>query len=417
MDQNFMNGFPGSNQQGDNTIPASPQSQDQIGIRTMQSDMESIQQTGGGAPEARIMSASEIYAPQQQPAQPQAPQTPPQPTYPPMGGYAPMNNEQSPFGQIPAQQPDMNTGITPEPSKSSMKTILMIVGIIIVAIGVGFGVYFLVSSLNAAPETPPVAVESPVLPSGAPIQTPMMPVESATPVPTPVTHQSMMVNATKSEQLLLSTFTIDAFVAAVKTAAQEKILAGNVKDISFVDSANAFVTSEAVVQAYFPSIASSLLPLIEKDYTMWIYGDKTGGNKLGIALPLKSVVNPQDVASIMTLAETAPKDFENLFVSPVTAPAKIEFKEGYIDKVLVRYLAFNQKNQMIFEYAPMTINGKNYLVLGTSYNQMADLVKRVKAAPMTAAQPQAPQTPQAPATTTPQAPTPPPVVPPTTTTP
>ncbi|MFA6353009.1 MAG: hypothetical protein WCW90_02085, partial [Candidatus Paceibacterota bacterium] len=254
---------------------------------------------------------------------------------------------------------------------SKLKTIILVVVIVVLAVAVGFGVYYLISSLNKTPQatvpTPPIQEQNiPV------VETPIPQPEVVVP-PAPV-HVSVISNPTKTE-----TVAIDLsgdFKLAITKPAEEKLLVGSVKELLFVDAQNNAVAAASIFGKIYPS--GGTLPFSVSDATYWLYADKTGGNKFGTVFEVSDLTSAKtSLSPILESADIA----KTLFVSDVTVPAKPEFKDGQVEGQAVRFLAFNAKTNDVFEYAWMSVAGKNYLVIATSYNQMVDIIKRLKAIP------------------------------------
>jgi len=362
------------------SVPPPPPSQEQIGVRTMESDAESIRQSGGEQPQSQIMNATENFSQPSQDAQSFSFQPPFQ---------APENVSQDTVSS------NVVSGTPAEGGHSiTLKTILLIAGIIIVAVAVGFGVFYLVQSLNSTPEitptptsntelpvateTPPVVEEQTLVPSVTEVQVP--------PPVQPFVHNSILTGAPKSEQITLLTTDLTSIKEAIASTSQkEKLIAGTIKDIAFVGSASSSIESLPVITALFPSVSNTISSLIDRDITAWLYGDKSGGNKLGLAIPLKAEVTKEQVNAVFASLEANPQDVLNMFIPVVKLPTAVAFKEGLISGIMVRYLAISTKDQQVFEYVPASVNGKGYLIITSSYNQMVDIIKRLNAKTLTAA--------------------------------
>ncbi len=376
--QNQFPSFGNAPQAPGPSVPPPPPSQDQVGVRTMESDAESIRQSGGEQPQSQIMNAGESFV---QPAASNQPFS----FQPPF---------QSPDAVSSEPTPQATGATPPEGGRSAtLKTILVIAGIIVVAVAVGFGVFYLVQSLNSTPEitTPsatssaslPVATETPVV-TEQPTTTNITEVQVPPPVQ-PLVHVSLLAGAPKNEQVSLLTTDLATLKGAIASTSQkEKLVAGTIKDIAFVGSASSSIESSPIVGALFPSVANNLTPLLERDITAWFYGDKSGGNKIGLAIPLKVGTTKEQVNAAFTSLEAAPQDVLNMFIPVVKLPATPAFKEGLISGIMVRYLAISTTNQQVFEYVPVLVNGNGYLIITSSYNQMVDILKRLGAKTLTA---------------------------------
>ncbi len=358
------------------SVPPPPSGQEQVGIRTMESDAESIHQSGGEQPQSQIIDAGNSFS---KPSQP--------------------NNTfsfQPPFQQPgPSDSPSFSQGPAPEEKKPSStgRTILIIVGIVVVAVAVGFGVFYLVQSLNSTPAVPtetttsaslPVSSTTPESNSAAttsPIQEVVLP-----PAPAALVHASVF-GSSSVESVVLASTDLSGVKSAIASSSQaQKLVSGSIKDLAFVTNVSGSSTpveATTIVGALFPSISSGLSSLIDRDITPWLYGDKSGGNKLGLVIPLKDGVTGDQVKTAFSALESNPQDVLNIFIPTVKLPTTQTFKEGLIGEVMVRYLAISTSNQQVFEYVPVSVSGKGYLVITSSYNQMVDVLKRLNAKVLT----------------------------------
>jgi hypothetical protein len=378
--------FQGGQQEQGPSVPPPPSSDQQIGVRTMESDIESVRQSGGEQPQSRVVNAGEVFGSAQQES------------------FQPSFQSVEDVNSVPVM-PQSQPQEPKQPSSFSFKTILVILGIIVVAVGVGFGVFYLVQSLNSTPEiTEPVVTET--LPTAT--QTPQVENTSTTPVveevlvPPALVHASVLSGVSKNTLItLVMTDTASVRVAIASSSNEEKLVAGTVKDVAFVDANNAPVESITIVQALLPSVSANLSSLIDRDITGWLYGDKSGGNKLGLAIPLREGVTQEQITAAFASLESSPQDVLNMFIPTVQLPASPVFKEGPISGITVRYLAISTKDQQVFEYAPVSVNGKGYLIITSSYNQMVDILKRLDAKVLMVVAPVVPEATTTPTTTTP----------------
>jgi hypothetical protein len=202
------------------------------------------------------------------------------------------------------------------------------------------------------------------------------------PIIPPLVHQSLILSPTKMESLSISLPNAVSFEATIASSSQEKLLVGSVKDLSFVNASGTYLESTGILNAYFGSKSVTLSALFEKDFTSWLYYDKTGGSKLGLVLQLKpSVLFNQASSSVSAILESSASEIGNFFVSNPTVPAKTTFNDGVVEGVAVRFLAYSVKNSDVFEYGWYNRGGTYYLLMVTSYNQAVDIVKKLKALP------------------------------------
>ncbi len=420
MDNNpNLYNFPDSQNQSSNIPPPPPSMDSQVGVRSMQSDLESVKQSGGEAPQSQIINTPELSAMGQQPPTVQnysAQETPAQPTTPSQSESMP------PFSQASYQPSDSQPASSPKPGLN-LKTILFIILGLVVAGGIGYGAYYLVSGLSSTPQISiPSTTQSsttaslpalapPVTPTSTPTTTPTTTPISVAPVIPPLVHQSLILKPTKSQTLVINPVDLPDFQSAVASSSKEKLLASSVKDLAFVDASSTPIESAQFLKSYFPGEAQMLSQIFDRDFTSWLYYDKTGGAKFGTVLKLKNSVSlDQASSSFSSTIEGAYSDVKNIFVSGPAVPSKVDFKGGIINGVSVRYLVYNLKSADVFEYAWMNAGGNNYLVMATSYNQMVDIIKRLKALPVASTQPVNALT--TPTTTSTTAPTTTPIAPP-----
>lgn len=357
MDQN-QNTYQQNPQSEPSNIPSSPPSpEDQVGVRSMGSDLQSIQQSGGEAPQSQIVSAPELSATRQ--AEPS-----PSYTYQPQQQTQPTESNQQ--GSI--NQEDSSSGLG--------KKIGWTVGIIVILGVLGFGAYYLVATLNQP--TPAILEDQGALPLA---QTPTpSPIIEETPEPTPevLVHQSIITNPTKTEPLVISDFSLTGIKTALAAASQEKMIAGSIKELPIVDSTQQPIEALAFAQTIMPTFGQAVSGYIEKDMTAWLYADKIGGNKFGMIFKFKDGVIVSQVTSTIASAIEYGSDSENLFLTKVVLPNGGAFKEGVIEGIPVRYLAYNTKLGYVFEYGFVETAKGSFIVFATSYNQMLDIIKYLK---------------------------------------
>ncbi|MCX7616178.1 MAG: hypothetical protein N2Z68_02190 [Patescibacteria group bacterium] len=372
---------PNSASQPTGSVPPPPPQQQQVGIRSMESDLSSIQESGGEAPQSQIVSAPELSALREAPSS--------QPSFTPPSASSPtpenlsqptQPTEPSSFQSAPSSAPEAT------PRSFSLKSLLTIIGILVLVGAVGFGAYYLTTYLK---QKPPVNVSEETqnqllvaLPETPP-QEPTPPAEEqpAAVEEAPLVHQSLIVSPTKAGVSTVDG-SLDSFKKAIKDASLEKLVVGSTKDLSFVDSSGKLIESSQFLSAFWPNIGSALAPLVERDFTSWLYYDKVGGAKFGLVFTLKD--SPSLVETLKSLVNVVEKnvpEVANLFVAQVSSPAKVEFKDGQIEGVAVRFLPFDVKSSNVFEYGWYQVGDRYYLIFATSYNQMVDIIKRIKTLP------------------------------------
>ncbi|MBP6855724.1 MAG: hypothetical protein KBC26_01995 [Candidatus Pacebacteria bacterium] len=369
MDQN-QNNYQQNNQT--NIPPSPPSPEEQVGVRTMASDVQSVQQSGGEMPQSQVINAPELSTTNQATNIYQQPQqsTPPQ--------------ESTPAPQVVQEETTPSSGIA--------KKIGWTIGIVILLGALGFGAYYLVTALN---QPVPVVTPEGELPLATIQPTPEI---TQTPEPTPeqVIHNSVISNPTKTEPLILSDISLVGIKSALAVAAQDKMVVGSVKEMPVVDAAQKPIEAAVIAQMLLPTFAQNASQYIQKDATMWLYADKVGGNKVGVVFKLQPAVVISQVTSTIGMLIESGQESKNLFLSDVKLPTGAAFKDGLIEGFPVRYIAYNTKLGQVFEYGFVETTTGKYIVLATSYNQMVDVIRRLKTS-------MGQTTPTPPATSTPQA--------------
>jgi hypothetical protein len=385
---------PGSGASGQQGVPPPPPSLDErVSVRTMASDMQSVRESGGQVPQSQIVDAPQIPS-----------------LTPDESGFAPIENA-TPTTQEPELSDAAASGISQEPSVSDAsfvsntsmptgdggsktKTTLIITGIVLVAIGLGFGAYYLVASLVAPSSSvaPVASTSTGELPVA--VTPPQIAQETSTTTVQPMRHVSFIVNPTQTRTIAMAPTddfaSLRGAIGLLGAQATTTVPIGGVIDIGWVDASSSPLQSQAILPVYFPSFGLSLAGMVDPDFTSWVYLDKVGGAKFGFIFKL----TPTAQAATTTIAqyiESNPTDLGNMFLATTTVPKTPVFKSGLIDKVGVRYLAYNTKVGRVVEYAFVTGSGSDvYLVVATSYNQMADIIGRLKELAVPAASVSAP---------------------------
>ncbi len=381
----FEQGAPAS--QGASDIPAPPSNEEEnVAVRTMKSDSESIKQTGGDMPKSEIVTAPDInIGGEEQNTTPQQPNTPIQSQQP---NQPEIETQQTPPpSNIPPQE---QAPQQPEQPKSSgggssiLKTILIIVGIVILAGAIGFGVYYLISSLNKTPEIPtnnntqnentlPIVNE---INNEENKQTATSTVETEP----AFTHTSIISSPDSSATVSLEKITLDNLLSGISSTTVPLLAEGEVKDLSFYvknEESERLLESSEILNLYFPQIFSELAPLFKKDFTSWIYYDKINSivPKLGYVFELEDGLTIDEVIPAVSLIESDVEALSKIFIDEVEAPESPEFDDGAVEDMDVRFLFYSTGN--VLEYGWLKSGERIFLVIGTSYKQMVDIVSKL----------------------------------------
>lgn len=375
-------------------VPPPPSPEQQVGVRSMESDLESIHQTGGESPQPQIVSAPELSGqrsaseptpqPQQPTPQSSDPTIPPPPSFDGASSASPATSSQPPVSPPSDQGPQLQP--EPEPTKRGVgiKTILLVVLIFVVAAGAGYGIYYLISSLNRTPQVE-VASTTPSFPVAlpSPEESTSTPEETLEPQPIALVHQTFIPSPDITTNMVLGTSSLLAFRSAIaSTTAQASVAQGSLVELAVVDASSTPVSSHEILSLVLPSFSSSTTNLFDQDITLWLYGDKVGGSKLGMMLKLNQPMTLDQASTTLRPAiEGAFQNLPSLFVGSVNTPTSAKFNDGQVNEIPVRFMVFDAKQGNVFEYAFVKIQNEVYLILTTSYNQMVDITNRLGITP------------------------------------
>lgn len=298
---------------GEGEIPLAKMPSDKIDIRTMASDVTSVQETGGGMPRS--------YAPQTQTTTPKETTAPSQQM---PSSQSPVNFADQMMGGI--TKIGQQTPVAPQPVKTrggrSLFWTLLIVIIVLGLIAVGyFFVYPLLSTTNTE-EAPGVVNTTPTPPENVVSIPPTPPVENPTttpPViipPTPVSTVDIHASFFKTKADLvfdakLSAFTLDDLK---KPIAFETTSIPLFKEVVWKTQENKSLSFSQIASLIFPNFfTTEKVVNFQDDFTLFSYSN-TKGTWLGFITKLKDGV---DIGTIQNNMSVLQKDtgLKNLFLS------------------------------------------------------------------------------------------------------
>lgn len=301
-----------------------PPPQPPITIRTMNSDVTSMQESGGGAPKEEMLNVP------RPPIRPEPPKIPDEGIKMKIPGYSGPERGTFPSESFPVKAKEVEvpkievSGGAPAGNKA-VKAVVLIV-IIVAAALIGAGLYFYVYPLLLSNTSSEKTTE--VTPPPAPTPQP------APPAPTSRVHTSF-ITADKTEE-----------VPTLSAVSAETVDPGKslVKEVILKKSGNSIALSE-YLPILIPELkASEVVNNFDEDFTAFIYYDGNGAWP-GLVLKRKSNV-------VSTVAQTAFKKIESsksltgLFLNnPGTQTG--EFKDGEYKGVSTRYLVFGSKGAAI----------------------------------------------------------------------
>lgn len=309
---------------GDKSEGVPPPPQPPITIRTMDSDIKSMQENGGGAPQEEIINAPRA------PIQPNMPNPNDEDMRIKIQGYG--GPEKGVFSSVSLPSSEKGTDQqTPTPIQTNpsgggaLGKIIALLVTIIVAAAIGVGLYFYVYPFLLTPSTSPTPE-----PSASASSTPIQAAPSATPSPITSVHNSLIKSSKNEEASSMSEVKAEV-VAAGSSLLKEIILK---KD-----------GSQTLLSNYFPNIitelsSSDLSSNFDNDFTAFIYYDENGAWP-GYALKRKQGISPFAAQNTFRKIETS-KSLSNLYLFNV-GNKKGEFKNGTYKGVDTHYLVFESK--------------------------------------------------------------------------
>lgn len=328
-------------------VPPPPQAASTIDLRTMASDVSSLQSTGGAeaipqsfTPEAFTADTSAIFSPAE-------------------------------VATAQAEKPKGKTG-----------KILLIAGSVVLVFAIGIGAYFFLAGRSGAPvpESPevvaPPTAEVPPLVALVPSATP--PVESA-PVSEqpPRSHSSFFsVAADAVEQKVIPAVSLEEIKKSFYAPKEGAIAPadGFMKEIVLTKSGAGFVNFSEFLNVFLPELSQdSVKALFNDDFTSFVYQDRTN-SMMGLVASVKPEASPEAVTAFASSFE-ASKNVGSFYATDPGTPATA-WKGGFVSGKPVQYLAF-PKVGYAFDYGWFKDqNGRTYLVISASYAGMREAVRR-----------------------------------------
>lgn len=346
----------------------------EITLRTMQSDIDSIKQSGGENPIPK-------------------PFTPPEIKKQTNMELEDLSREE---GMI---KPSSGDGVVPpsERPKNKLKIFILITVLILVIAGGAYAGYkYLYPLFKPAPEvseeqpivtpenTPIAEVQLPSPEAGLvppeevlPINEAPIPEPEITPVPDPIVlkaHVSLLVPAADlTTPLNLSTPVSLASIKELLTAeaANKSETATALKELILSDQGGQLVFADTL--PLFLSVFTSieLAPLFEEDFTSVIFYDANGAWFGMLAKPKEGT----DIAATKTLMAKleASTDLKNLYIQDPGTPAVAGFKAGSAKNLAGRFLSFSTKGASLnYGWTP-----NNLFVISTSYNGLTNILTKL----------------------------------------
>ncbi|MEK7578884.1 MAG: hypothetical protein AAB456_04225 [Patescibacteria group bacterium] len=370
---------------GDNPIPPPPPPE--IGVRTMQSDLQSMQKSGGDAPQPYIINADSA-APQRPVAEPMpAPQQPKITAQGYTGPEAPIFQEPSEPVFTPAEQIPTPGTANNDPTKKSggLKIIIWIIAIIAIAGGLGALGYFVIFPILFPTQIAPIAQEPEPQPAPTPtIPEPVIPTPEPEPIiteptttaeivppPTPEIkpHTSFFQTSTSQEIISLESLTLETIKNGVSSTAA-KLAINDFKELVLEKSDKTPVMLSEFLTILIPELtAEKIKVFFEEDFTAFIHVNDKGAWP-GYILKLSDAGLLTQAQIEISQLEISPS-LKNIFINDPGAINQL-FKNGKVGSTDTHYQVYSLPNAA-FNYAWFN----NYLILSASYSGLTEALKKL----------------------------------------
>lgn len=314
MDENQQNNVSGG------LVPPPPPSSD-IKIRTMDSDIKSVGETGGGTPEPEVINPSDIGN---------------------VGG--------------PVFTPETSVPEAPAPSvkeeSQKMRPWIFWILIIVLLIVLGIIGYFLITPLVFPAEVGGEPTETEVATSTVEIIPPAAPV-----------HQSAFnLQGDKVAKLAISNLSLVSVIAALQGEATKTLPTGDFKEVYF-EVAGKLAKFSEYLAVLLPEIVGSDAEVVLKtsyndDFSAFLYYDDNGAWP-GYVIKKKDLTFVNDIGLFADI-ETA--SVGNVFLTPPLG-RQDSFRAGTVGKHANRYAPYPQSG-VSFSYGLFD----DYLIISTNYN-------------------------------------------------
>jgi hypothetical protein len=278
--------------------PVAPPPPPEIGLRTMQSDIKSVQ-AGEAAPSPEAVLPPELESVMEKPET---------------------------VNQMPGAV------VSPAGGRKPVKMVLLVLGIAVLAGGLGvFGYYVVYPLVFPAPTISP---QPPQAAQPAPLA------EAPASVPVMAPHQTYFVNApAATAEIKLESVDSDSITAALQTETLDRLPDNSVKEVVMLDANGSQISSNSLFNALLGTTidipADKSEWLFEDDFTAFVYYDANGVwpgyiAKAKVPQPAEAAT---DVPGLLEQIENA--DLSLFYIQPAADFA--EFKDGQYKTFATRY--------------------------------------------------------------------------------
>lgn len=346
-----------------NEIPTPPPAK--VSVRTMQSDIKSIQEDGGQMPQPYTAEISQPLKEETKTPEEIAFQAPGLgsniPGY--TGPEEPIFKTEAP-SPLPRNKEKTPTEGSAKPPKKGSKTFALILGIAILAAILGMGGYYLVTKFI---KTKGVALAPTV--SAPPQEEAIIPIPEK--IPSPAAYVSLFSVPVLQEEKIISVLTLDNIKNALMAAANANPV-NNLKEVILRDENQSLVGFSKFIPVILPELKSEeIAGFFEENFTATVFSD-LNGQWPGYVVKLKSAITIDQGQAFVRQNLESSANLKNIFLKePGTAAA---FKDGLagVQTINTRYATFS-KPGAAFNYGWAS----NNLVISASYAGLLEILKQL----------------------------------------
>lgn len=354
-----------------NKIPTPPPAK--VSVRTMQSDIKSIQEDGGQMPQPYTAEISQPLKEETKTLEEivfQAPGLgsnipgytgPEEPIFKTEASSPlPQNKEKTSAEGSVLNQAEGSA----KPPKKGSKTLAAILGIVILAAILGMGGYYLVTKFI---KTKGVALSPTV--SAPPQEETIIPIPEK--IPSPAAYVSLFSAPVLQEEKIISALTLDNVKNALMAAVNANPV-NNLKEVILRDENQSLVGFSKFIPVILPELKSEeVAGFFEENFTATIFSD-INGSWPGYVVKLKSTATVSQAQAFIKQNLESSANLKNFFLEePGTAAA---FKDGLAgsQSINTRYATFS-KPRAAFNYGW----ANNNLVISASYAGLLEILKQL----------------------------------------
>ncbi len=344
-------------------IPTPPPSK--VSVRTMQSDIKSMQESGGQNPQPYMTELNQEF--KKETAAPEEISFQPAELESNIPGYVgpeePIFQAGAPISPLPPKQKPAQAEKNAQPRKKTSKILIISVILILAAITAGVGYYFINKNKTATPTPTP-----PVVP---PVTT--TPTPTPTPVPAPQYVSLLKTPSTLQEEKIVSTLILDN-IKNVLVAAASTTPANNLKEVILRNPDQSLIAFSKFIPILLPEIKSEdIAAIFQENFTAMVFVDQNGVWPGYIAQLNSSSTLIAAQATIKQNLESS-ANLTNIFLKDASSTVAV-FKDGKAGNpsINTRYLIF-----------PKTGAAINYgwvgdkLVISASYAGLSEILKKLQ---------------------------------------